>query len=130
MIETPQKSGALITLTNAVDQNREVFAVLGHVRSGASAGCHRLIKDGSKLVEEVDDMLGVLAGWAPPDSKAIPLPEYLRRMRVSTARSLVSRGISTNSPRIALCHRQALLDSLLRLELDGLVDQLVGFPSL
>ena len=75
VIEAPQKSGSLITVTNAVDQNREVFAVLGHVRSGASAGCHRLIKDGSKLVEEVDDVLGVIAGWASPDSKAMPLPE-------------------------------------------------------
>jgi len=75
IIEEPQKSGSLITVTHAVDQNREVFAVPGDVRSGASAGYHRLIKDGSKLVEEVDDVLEELAGWAPPDSKAMPLPE-------------------------------------------------------
>ena len=63
-------------------------------------------------------------------ARQCPCRSYLRRMRVSTACSLVSRGISTNSPRIALCHRQALLDTLLRLELDGLVDQLAAFPSL
>ncbi|SVE58421.1 uncharacterized protein METZ01_LOCUS511275 [marine metagenome] len=45
-----------------MDQNRAVFAVPGDVRSGARAGCHRLIKDGLKLVEEVDDVLEKLAG--------------------------------------------------------------------
>lgn len=43
--------------THGVDQNSEVFAVPGEVRSGASPGCYRVVKDESKLVEEVDDVL-------------------------------------------------------------------------
>ena len=62
VIKAPQKSRSLITVTHAVDQDSEVFAVPGDVRSGARAGCHRLIKDGLKLVEEVDDVLEKLAG--------------------------------------------------------------------
>ena len=126
VIEVPKKSGSLITVTNAVDQNREVFAVLGHVRSGASAGCHRLIKDGSKLVEEVDDVLGVMAGWAPPDSKAMPLPELPPEdARIYGLLSREPRHIDELAQDSTL-PPQALLGSLLRLELDGLVDQLAG----
>lgn len=78
VIESPADSGSLITAREAGDQGRDVFAIPGPIGLGHNAGCHKLIQDGAKLVESVDDMLselGVLT-MASPDaaSPAKPIP--------------------------------------------------------
>jgi DNA processing protein len=71
VVESPIDSGALISAREAADQGREVFAIPGPIDTGRNAGCHKLIQDGAKLVETVDDILeeiGIL-GLKRPDEK-------------------------------------------------------------
>ncbi len=57
VIEAGISSGAMITVKWAEEQGRPVFAVPGRIDSPPSKGCHKLIKDGAKLVEDAEDIL-------------------------------------------------------------------------
>ena len=58
VVEANLKSGALITANQAGEQGRQVFAVPGRADSILSKGANKLIKDGAKLTEDVEDILG------------------------------------------------------------------------
>ena len=79
VVEASNRSGALITARLAAEQNREVFAVPGEIFSELSAGTHRLINDGAKLINTVDDLLNELPPHVldhiQPQASSSPMPD-------------------------------------------------------
>ncbi|HTQ98877.1 MAG TPA: DNA-processing protein DprA [Candidatus Acidoferrum sp.] len=132
VVEAAEQSGSLITARLAAEQGREVFAIPGSINNPLSRGCHRLIRQGVKLVEsaaEIIEELPALVAWeqqqlqpavtATPVSKAGLKPEeksVLRHIGYDPV-SLDSLQLHSELP-IA-----ELLPLLTVLELRGLIEQ-------
>lgn len=79
VVEASNRSGALITARLAAEQNREVFAVPGEIFSQLSTGTHKLINEGAKLINTVDDLLNELPPYVlsqiQPHTSPSPMPD-------------------------------------------------------
>jgi len=139
VVEAGEKSGSLITARLALEQGREVFAVPGSIDSTCARGTNKLIKQGAKLIENIDDILEDILPQieksTPPAATSVdrsvaiepPITEKL-----SEIEQLIIDLISTNNLQVdeiiaatKLAPAEAL-SSLMSLELKGIIKQHPG----
>jgi DNA processing protein len=128
VVEAAERSGSLITARLAAEAGLEVFAIPGSIHSPLSKGCHKLIKQGAKLVERAEDILEELrweAAVACAPATIAPLPDDPEAARLLDAMGYDPCNLDSLATRTSLT-ADRLLAMLLPLELDGHVAQLPG----
>jgi DNA processing protein len=131
IVEAGTVSGALITARLALEQGREVFAVPGPINSWASKGTNGLIKEGAKLVDDVEDIFEELGPHLGslilkkkrsenvPDkrnSEADPILEALIEKPLHIDILIKKTGIPAHK----------IISKLIELEMEGIIRQLPG----
>ncbi len=121
IVEAPEKSGALITASAALDQGKDVMVVPGRVHGGRNRGGHLLIRDGATLVETADDILREMT-W---QAAGVGRPPIMSDLSEADAADLIEFTVDDVSARTGE-PAHIVLARLLELELAGRI-QRIGF---
>jgi len=129
VVEAGDRSGAILTALNAVDQNRDIFSVPGRITDKQSVGANRLIRNGAipvysgeEIIREINPRL-----FNPVKSVqkaiSIELTDQERMIIQNLGHDPVHIDELANSVDMKIT---ALLQILLKLELKNAVQQIGG----
>lgn len=125
-IEAKEKSGVMNTVNWALDQNKDVYAIPGNIYSRTSRGTNRLIKDGAIPVTSVDEILESLG------IKHAKKEMGVKQITLSETESKIWDHLSVEPMYLDVLSETlqeptgSILNTLLNLEIKGLVKQLPG----
>ena len=133
VVEAALKSGSLITAQMALELNREVLAIPGSIHATQSHGCHALIRQGAKLVQNAQDVLEELQ-LAPQQQVSLFAEAMQGGAEAGASNNLHPLLTHMGFDPVSLDALQArcgldtagLQAQLLTLELDGAVGRLPG----
>jgi DNA processing protein len=134
VVEAALKSGSLITARCAMEQGRDVFAIPGSIHNPLTRGCHSLIREGAKLVEQLQDIIeeiGPLAAASvTTDTQPVKTQQLIKGLDADTKLLLDNIGyrpvnvdylVDVTGLTVNIISR-----TLLNLELQGLIESLPG----
>jgi DNA processing protein len=122
VVEASLQSGSLITARMALEQGREIFAIPGSIHMPQAKGCHALIKQGAKLVENPNDILNEL-DWLKPNGSSSAQQREEHPLFAHLGFDPIDLDSLSLRSNLTIEDLSAIL---LQLELDGLVTTLSG----
>jgi len=133
VVEAARGSGALMTVDEATDQGRLIFAVPGRIDNPSAGGCNHLIKQGAKLVEDVDDILEEFEYLISPNPAGRMDPEVVRpRVQLSEKEAVLLSHMGTSDMdqdqliRLSGLSASEVATALVMLEMKRQVESLPG----